>query len=112
MANVLGLEGGGTRTSVMLVGASDEVIEPFFAGPANLRLMESGKLAHHLMAISRRLPCLPDAIGMGLAGARVEADFERIITAGARVWLGIPCSPSNDLVTALEAIEWDESCEF
>lgn len=112
MANVLGLEGGGTRTSVLLVGSNDEVIESFSAGPANLRLMASGDLEHHLMAISRRLPFLPDAIGMGLAGARVDADFERIITASARVWPGIPCAPSNDLVTALEAIEWDESCDL
>ncbi len=111
MANVLGLEGGGTRTSVLLAGSNDEVIESFSAGPANLRLMGSGDLSYHLMAISRRLPCLPDAIGMGLAGARVEADFDRIITASARVWPGVPCAPSNDLVTALEATDWDESCD-
>lgn len=111
MANVLGLEGGGTRTSVLLVDSNDHVITSFSAGPANLRLMESGDLAYHLMEISRRLPCLPDAIGMGLAGARVDADFERIITASARVWPGVPCAPSNDLVTALEAIEWDDKCD-
>lgn len=112
MAYLLGLEGGGTRTSVLLVGPDGEVVESFSAGPANLRLMASGELAHHLMAISQRLPQIPDAIGLGLAGARVERDFARIITASERVWPGVPCAPSNDLVTALEAVEWEPSCEL
>lgn len=112
MSYVLGLEGGGTRTSVLLVGPDDEVVESFSAGPANLRLMASGDLVHHLMEISRRLSVQPDVIGLGLAGARVTADFDRIVTASARVWPGVPCAPSNDLVTALEAVEWDESCEL
>ena len=112
MSYVLGMEGGGTRTSVLLVGPDDEVVESFSAGPANLRLMASGELVEHLMEISRKLPVQPDLIGLGLAGARIAADFERIITASARVWPGVPCAPSNDLVTALDAVEWDESCEL
>ncbi len=110
MAHILGIEGGGTRTTVLLVGNDDEVLTDFVAGPANLRLMESGQLVDHLFAISRRLPGAPDAIGIGLAGARTRADLDRLQTAAARVWPGIPCAPSDDLVTALEALNWDSEC--
>ncbi|MEM7385575.1 MAG: N-acetylmuramic acid 6-phosphate etherase, partial [Verrucomicrobiota bacterium] len=110
-SNVLGIEGGATRTTVLFAGPDDEVIEQFTAGPANLRLMEGDALEHHLRAIRDRLPYLPEAIGIGLAGARLEADRERLRTTVDRVWPGIPCLPSDDLITALEAAEWDPDCE-
>lgn len=105
-ANVLGIEGGATRTTVLLAGAEDEVLEQFTAGPANLRLMPSPDLGNHLHAIRQRLPFLPAAIGIGLAGARSEADLDRLRHAVARIWPGIPCAPTDDLRTALEAAEW------
>jgi len=101
----LGIEGGATRTTVLLADESNEVVANFTAGPANLRLMESGELAAHLQAIRQRLKShpTPSAIGIGLAGARLAADHDRLAQAVAKVWLGVPCSPSDDLITALEA---------
>ena len=106
----LGLEGGGTRTSVLLVDARDHQIRYFEAGPANLRLMKPGDLRAHLHSIREQLPVLPARIGIGLAGVRVDADHARLRSAVSEVWPGIPCATSDDLDTALEATEWHPDC--
>ncbi len=106
----LGIEGGGTRTSVLLVNSQDEVVAEFQAGPANLRLMALGEMATHLRGIALKLPDRPARVGIGLAGVRVEADHRRLRKAVARVWPGVPCATSDDLVTALEATEWAPNC--
>ncbi len=106
----LGIEGGATRTSILFVGPDDEVIEQFTAGPANLRLMSRDDLESHLRAIRDRLPYLPEAIGIGLAGVRQEVDLETLRTKVARIWPGVPCAPTDDLMTAMEAEPWPESC--
>ena len=102
-AYTLGIEGGATRTSILLIGANDEVIEQFTAGPANLRLMSKDDLEQHLRAIRSRLPVVPDCVGIGLAGVRQEADLEILTTKVSRIWPGVPCAPTDDLLTALEA---------
>ncbi len=106
----LGIEGGGTRTTVLLADAEDRVLANFSAAPANLRLMLPGDLETHLRGIKERLACVPDQIGIGLAGVRLPADHERLLSAVARVWPGVPCATSDDLVTALEAVDWSEDC--
>jgi len=106
----LGIEGGATRTSILFVGPDNEVIEQFTAGPANLRLMSRDDLEAHLRAIRDRLPYLPEAIGIGLAGVRQEKDLETLKTKVARIWPGVPCAPTDDLMTAMEAEPWPESC--
>lgn len=106
----LGLEGGGTRTTVLLVDSKDKVLESFSTGPANLRLMKLGELAVHLQAIQERLPVVPDRVGIGLAGVRVAADHERLRSAVNAVWPGVACATSSDLSTALEATAWDPDC--
>ncbi len=98
----LGIEAGGTRTTVCLANATDEPVWQHEAGPANLRLLTDEQLLKHF----RSLPALPEApavIGIGMAGARTAADRERIVKAATQVWPGIPCHPTNDLETALLA---------
>jgi N-acetylmuramic acid 6-phosphate etherase len=56
-----------------------------------------------LRDIAGRLPHKPEAVGIGLAGARTAADQERLRRATARVWPSIPCVATNDLETALAA---------
>lgn len=107
----LGIEGGATRTSILFVGPNDEVIEQFTAGPANLRLMSKDDLENHLRSIRDRLPYLPDTIGIGLAGVRQEADLEILRTKVARIWPEVPCAPTDDLLTAMEAESWPEECD-
>src|SRR5688572_23769550 len=75
---LLGIEGGGTRTSVILLDAEGKTITYFQTGPAVLSLMSDRDLLWHLRAISTRLPQPPIAVGIGLAGARTEADRERL----------------------------------
>jgi len=106
----LGIEGGATRTSIILADCSDNVITQFTAGPCNFRLMSKDELESHLISIRERLPKTPNSIGIGLAGVRLQADLEALITTVARVWPGIPCMPSDDLMTAMETVKWPESC--
>ena len=106
----LGIEGGGTRTTVLLADAEDSVLASFKAGPANLRLMVPGDLQAHLRGIRDRLPAAPERIGIGLAGVRLDSDHARLRAAVAKVWPGVPCATSDDLATALEAGAWRSDC--
>jgi N-acetylmuramic acid 6-phosphate etherase len=110
IGNTLGIEGGGTRTTVLMANERDDTIFSFTAGPANLRLMTAEDLDAHLRGIRNRLPERPHRIGIGLAGARLEADFDRLRQSVARVWPGVPCAATDDLETALGAIEWEADC--
>lgn len=107
---ILGIEGGGTRTSVLLVrrakapkAARNEIMAQFAIGPAVLPLMSDRELQWHLREIAGRLPQPPEAIGIGLAGARTDASRERIQRAASVVWPQVPCHATNDLETALHA---------
>lgn len=99
----LGIEGGGTRTTVRLEAETGAVLAEFATGPAVLSLMSDRELQWHLRDIAGRLPCAPAAIGIGLAGARTAADAERLRRAASRVWPQVPCAATNDLETALAA---------
>lgn len=108
---LLGIEGGGTRTTVLLVDdASDAVLAEFTAGPGNIHLLPGEALDHHLREIRERLPVAPDRIGIGLAGVRAEGDRLRVSAAVGRQWPGSSCRVSDDLVLALEATHWREDC--
>ena len=99
----LGIEAGGTRTSVLLVGAENQPLASFHTGPAVLSLMSDRELQWHLRDIADRLPQTPSAIGIGMAGARSESDKDRLHRAASRIWPATPCIASNDLETALAA---------
>lgn len=108
---LLGIEGGGTRTTVLLVDdTSDAVLAEFTAGPGNIHLLPGEALDHHLREIRERLPIVPDRIGIGLAGVRSEGDRLRVSAAVGRQWPGLPCRVSDDLVLALEATHWQADC--
>jgi N-acetylmuramic acid 6-phosphate etherase len=98
----LGVEGGGTRTVAILADAQHSLIKRIEAGPGNLRLLNDEQFVGLLRTIARDLPT-PDAIAIGLAGARVESDLRRIRAAAAEVWNGVPCRATDDLETALAA---------
>ena len=100
----LGIEGGGTRTTVRLEAENGSVLAEFATGPAVLSLISDRELQWHLRDIAERLPCTPSAIGIGLAGVRTETDAERLRRAASRIWPEIPCVATNDLETALAAV--------
>ncbi len=100
---LLGIEGGGTRTSVRLVDSDGKTWASFHMGPAVLSLMTDRELQTHLRDIAGRVPMLPQAVGIGLAGARSTADQDRLRRAAVKIWPAIPCVATNDLETALAA---------
>ncbi len=108
---ILGIEGGGTRTSALLVDAANHhVLRAVSAGPGNLRLLSSEGLASLLAEIQSSLPAAPERIGIGMAGVRTESDRERLAAAVARVWPAVSTVVSDDLVVALEAADWRDEC--
>jgi N-acetylmuramic acid 6-phosphate etherase len=100
----LGIECGATRTTAVITGYDRTHLIRSEFGPANLRLSSDAQLGHHFRSIANSLP-KPIAIAIGMAGARTEADRERIRHAAAKVWPGVPCYATNDLETALMATE-------
>lgn len=109
-AITLGLEGGATRTTVLLVDQENHPLANFAVGPANLRLTNSEDLEAHFRGIKERLPKPPTTIGVGLAGVRLPSDHARLCQAIGRVWPNVPTATSDDLITALEAVEWRPNC--
>lgn len=108
---LLGIEGGGTRTSSLLVDdKTQEVISNFEIGPGNIHLLPGDSLDAHLREIADRLPLLPDRIGIGMAGVRTVGDRDRVGSAVARMWPGIPKVVEDDLIPALDATDWDTQC--
>ncbi len=103
-ALLLGIEGGGTRTVAILADERGQQIRRLEAGPANLKLLSDTRLLVHFRALARQIPS-PDALGVGMAGARSADDHERIRRAVARVWPNRPCAVSHDLASALAAAE-------
>jgi N-acetylmuramic acid 6-phosphate etherase len=107
-ASFLGIESGGTRTTALLApGGGQPCLRAEF-GPANLRLLDDESLAQHFTAIDAL--CLQAqaplaGIAIGMAGARTDADRQRIRAAAAKVWPNIPCYATNDLETALAAAD-------
>ncbi len=98
----LGIEGGGTKSVALLANERGNLLKRVETGPANLRLVTDAQLLRHFRTLAAAFPP-PAALGVGLAGARHPADFERILRTAAKVWPGIPCHASNDLETALAA---------
>lgn len=108
---LLGIEGGGTRTSVLMIDdATEAVLAEFATGPGNIHLLPGEAFDHHLREIRERLPHLPDRIGIGLAGVRSEGDRTRVTAALARQWPGVSAIVSDDLLLALEAVDWRHDC--
>ncbi len=103
---ILGIEGGATRTGVLLVDANGRELLSFTAAAANQRLMTDGELTEHFRAIAAKAGTRGaeiGALGIGLAGTRTEEHQERILRLAVGVWPGVPCVATNDLETALAA---------
>ena len=107
---VLGIEGGGTRTTALLVEGNDTVLASFAVGPGNLQLLSAEELAALLTSIRDQLPARPDRIGIGLAGVRTAGDRERLRRAVASTWPDVPAIVGDDLILAIETGAWPTDC--
>ena len=103
----LGIEGGGTRTVALLADADGRLLKRFEGGPANFKLLSEAQLLRRLREVRAAFAGFPQpaAVGIGLAGARGEPEWQRIRAAAAQVWPGVPCHATHDLETALAAGE-------
>ena len=75
MIKLLGIECGATHT-VALFEQEGEVTKAEF-GPANIRLISKKEYSHLLQKIAKTFP-KPQAIAIGIAGARTLADQEDV----------------------------------
>ncbi|MDA0810962.1 MAG: N-acetylmuramic acid 6-phosphate etherase [Verrucomicrobia bacterium] len=107
---VLGIEGGGTRTSVLVVDETDAVLASQAGGPANFRLMTTRNVEDWLIGIREKLDVVPDRIGIGMAGVRSVRDHWVLREIVRRVWPNALCATSDDMLVALESAEWLEQC--
>jgi N-acetylmuramic acid 6-phosphate etherase len=111
---VLGIECGGTRSTALFAQVSGREAVQIEAGAANLRLLSDPQLVQHFRQISnvhKRHPA-PQAVAIGMAGARTEGDRQRIRAAAEKVWPGARCYATNDLETALTAAESPQGREL
>src|SRR5207237_9491135 len=92
------------RTNVLITKYEPTCFLQSKFGPANLRLLSDAQLVQHFRPIGNSLP-KPTAIVIGMAGARTEADCERIRRAAAKVWPGVLCYATNDLELAIVAAD-------
>ena len=100
----LGIEGGATRSTLVLADADQNPVMELQGGPANIRLLSDRALAALLRGFAKQLPnCKLSGLSIGLAGARTDADLERIQQAAQRVWPNVDVYATNDLETALAA---------
>jgi N-acetylmuramic acid 6-phosphate etherase len=101
-ATYLGIEGGATRTVVLLTSGGGRVLRRLERGPTNMKLLSEAQLTHEFRSIAAALP-IPSSLCIGLSGAWVEADFALIRAAAARAWPRVPSYATNDLETAVTA---------
>ena len=100
MHGLLGIECGATHTVVLYETCGQTTRAEF--GPANLRLLNKAQLGSHLRQIAKQFP-KPNAVAIGMAGARSDADKQRLRRAATRVWPSAIVHATNDLETALAA---------
>src|SRR5688572_18224554 len=103
----LGLDCGGTRSIAIYQHA--DVQRRIEAGPGNVGLLSDAQLLALFRALSRvhKNAPSPNALAIGMAGAGIETQRERIRRTAAKVWRKIPCVAVGDLDTALAAAEID-----
>jgi N-acetylmuramic acid 6-phosphate etherase len=104
----LGLDCGGTRSAAIYQSESEH--RRMEAGAGNVRLLNDTQLLalfRSLRTVHKNLAS-PCAVGIGMAGARMEVDRERVRRIAAKVWPNTPCVAVGDLDTALAAAEIDE----
>jgi N-acetylmuramic acid 6-phosphate etherase len=84
--NILGIEGGGTKTTWALLTSESKVLAQGTAGPGNTGLMTDADLEKLFRAIRRDAGVKFDAIGGAFAGAQLAVEKKRVEKALRRIW--------------------------
>jgi N-acetylmuramic acid 6-phosphate etherase len=85
-SRILGIEGGGTKTTWALLTPKGEIIKQGSAGPGNIALLSEAAIEKLLREIRREAGDKVNAIGGAFAGATTTSDQERAAGIIRRVW--------------------------
>jgi N-acetylmuramic acid 6-phosphate etherase len=99
---ILGVEGGGTKTSWVLAeqdGAALHLIDQGKLPPSNFRLISAERLA----AIFRQMPQQAERVGLFLAGCATEEDRSGLRNLCARIWPAAKIIVGSDRDSGLAA---------
>src|SRR5436190_19216080 len=100
---VLGIEGGGTKTSAALLDESARVVARASAGVSNVKLLSESQLAEVFRSIQNKIARVPEAVSICLAGAISLSDFKKIRAAAGKVWPCARIQSATDRESALMA---------
>ena len=87
----IGIEGGGTRTVVLIANARGQILRRFELGPLNLKLASDAQILSTFRRIRCALtlhssPFTLHALSICLAGCRTKSDISRLRALAKRVW--------------------------
>lgn len=85
-AGILGIEGGGTKTTWVLLTRKGKVLAQGEAGPGNTLLLNDAALDTLFRAIRARAGTQVEAIGGAFAGCQLQAEKNRVEKSLRRVW--------------------------
>ena len=83
---ILGIEGGGTKTSWVLLGLGGRTLAEGSERGSNLMLVGSEGLKRVLQGVANKLPVAPRGIGAGFAGARGKPEIAMARRVLQEVW--------------------------
>ncbi len=83
---ILGIEGGGTRTTWVLLTRDGQILDRDEAGPGNTLLLSDKALESLLAGIRRKAGTKVDAIGGAFAGCQLKAEKKRIEKILRKIW--------------------------
>ena len=86
LAPLLGIEGGGTKTSWILLGQGGRRLAGGTVGGSNLMLVGREGLRKVVTEIAGKVPMSPQAIGAGFAGARGKKEMDMARGVLRQVW--------------------------
>jgi N-acetylmuramic acid 6-phosphate etherase len=98
----LGIEGGASKTTVLVTAEDLRIVHRASFGPGNFRLLDPRSLENlfrRIAAVEKNV----SAVGIGLAGIRDDSDRKTVRQIGRHVWGELPLVVTNDLQIALAA---------
>jgi N-acetylmuramic acid 6-phosphate etherase len=94
---VLGLEGGATHSTAVLLDSDGTSVQELRAGPLNLQLQDDACIVAGWHALAAKLIAPPGAVGAFLAGCATAAEQHRVKTLVATVWPAAMAVAGSDI---------------
>lgn len=100
---IMGVDGGGTKTTAALIDESGRVLARAVAGVANARLLSDSQLTALFHTLQRGMKFTPDAVSLCLAGVVSSSDHNRVRARAGIVWPRARILTASDRESALMA---------